>query len=377
MTAAAERGTTTVSEKAVRRITERAAAEALTGPGAGRGRANGATASVRGGRAEVSLGVTLPYPAPLAETVRGVQEHVTARTRQLTGLDVPVPRVDVTSLLPSKPLPATASDPAGSHGSRRRWSPCRAPVALLACATALVCGALAVDLIRVHLADRPAGGWRTGAVHWLSGHGPGDPAVVAAGALTALVGVWMVVAALTPGHRRRCTVQAPGPGIGAAVDRSAVARLVRDAVAGVNGVTDVRVRMRGRSVSVRAGLAFGDRTDTRAAVTTAARAALTACRLRRPPRLRVTLAPTPTWRPTDPATTTTAPETMAQTPASAPAWDSTPALAATPASASGLASASAETADPAADPPRPAAPTSAPAPAGRGAVSDPAPGGDR
>ncbi len=52
--AASFRGTTTVSERAVRRIAERATAEALPG------RTAKATATVRGGRAEVSLGVTLP-----------------------------------------------------------------------------------------------------------------------------------------------------------------------------------------------------------------------------------------------------------------------------------------------------------------------------
>lgn len=51
---AAQRGTTTVSERAVRRIAERATAEALPG------RTARAAATVRGGRAEVSLGVTLP-----------------------------------------------------------------------------------------------------------------------------------------------------------------------------------------------------------------------------------------------------------------------------------------------------------------------------
>ncbi len=83
MTDAAVRGTTTVSEKAVRKIAERAAAEAL--PGFARPSARG-SASVRGRRAVVSLGVTLPYPAPLASTAERVERHVTDRTGRLTGL---------------------------------------------------------------------------------------------------------------------------------------------------------------------------------------------------------------------------------------------------------------------------------------------------
>ncbi|MFI0510386.1 DUF6286 domain-containing Asp23/Gls24 family envelope stress response protein [Streptomyces sp. WSLK1-5] len=298
MTAAAQRGTTTVSERAVRRIAERAATEAL--PGQDGARTAKAAASVRGRGARVSLGVSLPYPAPLADTVRELQRHVVARTRHLTGLDVPSAPVHVTSLTaPASahpPAPA-AADEHPSRTPRRWWSRRRAPVALVAAVAAVACGALAVDLLRVHAAHQGAGAWRTSAVHWLSGHGPGDPAVVLAGGLTALLGLWMVVLALTPGRRGPVTVHTGSSRLTAAVDRSAVTALVRDAVGDVEGVTAVRVRAGRRRVTVRAGLAFGDRALAHAAVTAAARSALTGCRLRRTPRLRVALTAEPVWRP--------------------------------------------------------------------------------
>ncbi|MFF7641846.1 DUF6286 domain-containing protein [Streptomyces canus] len=298
MTAAAQRGTTTVSERAVRRIAERAAAEAL--PGRDGARSAKAAASVRGRRARVSLRVTLPYPAPLADTVRGLQRHVVARTRYLAGLDVPATPVRVTSLTPPSsagpPAPSAPDDDAG-RTPRRRWSRRRAPVALLTSVAAVACGALAVDLVRVHAAHREPGVWRTSAVHWLSGHGPGDPAAVLAGAATALLGVWVVVLALTPGRRDRSTVRTGSARLAVAVDHPAVAALVRDTVGDVEGVTAVRVRARRRRVTVRAGLAFGDRAVAHAAVTAAARTALDACRPRRAARLRVVLAPEPVWRP--------------------------------------------------------------------------------
>ncbi|MBN0043470.1 hypothetical protein JS756_05005 [Streptomyces actuosus] len=100
MTAAAQRGTTTVAERAVRRIAERAATEALPMPPRAAAPAPRGAVSVRGRRAEVSLGVALPGPAPLAETVRGVQERVACRTRGSTGLDVAHTRVEVTALTP-------------------------------------------------------------------------------------------------------------------------------------------------------------------------------------------------------------------------------------------------------------------------------------
>ncbi|NEB05074.1 DUF6286 domain-containing protein [Streptomyces sp. SID13726] len=314
MTAAAQRGTTTVSERAVRRIAERAATEAL--PNEGGVRAAGAAASVRGTRAEVSLGVTLPFPAPLADSVRNVHQHVSERTRRLSGLEVSVARVAVTAFAPPVPVRVPEAgegveDVPGLRTPRRLWSRRRVPVALVTWAAAVGCGALVLDLARVHFADRTPGVWRTWAVHWLSGHGPGDPAVVAAGGLTALAGLWMVVLALTPGHRRQYTVRGPGPRIDTVVERSTVAVLIRDAVTGVDGVTGVRTRVRGRRVAVRAALAFGDRAAAHTAVTAAARDALAACRLRRDLRLRVTVTPEPLWRPaTEPATPVAVPDAV-------------------------------------------------------------------
>ncbi|MEU9405811.1 DUF6286 domain-containing protein [Streptomyces sp. NPDC048281] len=295
MTAAAERGTTTVSQRAVRRIAERAVTEIL--PRQGALRATGAAASVRGGRTELSLRMTLPYPAPLADTVRDVRRHVTARTGRLTGLDVASTRVTVTSLAASRGPASPAPEGDEGRTPRRWWSQRRVPVAVLTAMAAVSCGALAFDMVQVHTAHRAAAAWRVRAVDWLSGHGPGDPAVAGVGALTALLGFWLVLLAVTPGRRHQFTARAPAARVEAAVDRSAVESLMRDPVAGVAGIGTVRVRVRRRRVTVRAGLCFGDRADTRDAVASAARAALTACTLRRVPRLSVTVVPEPVWRP--------------------------------------------------------------------------------
>jgi len=291
---ASQRGTTTVSERAVRRIAERATTEALPG------RAARATAAVRGRRAEVSLGVTLPYPSSLADGVRDVQRHVVDRTRELTGLDVPTAHISVTSLAPPRysRAPTSPTEETNSPRTPRRWwSRRRTPAALLTSSAALACGALALDLIQVHTFHSAAAAWRVSAVHWLSGHGPGDPAVVIAGGLTALLGVWMIVLAVTPGLRHRSTVRTAAGRVDAAVDRSAVRSLVRDAVGDVPGITAVRVRVRRRRITVRAQLAFGDRAEASAAVTTAANAAVFSCRLRREPRVRITVTPEPVWQP--------------------------------------------------------------------------------
>ncbi|MFG2777757.1 hypothetical protein ACGFY7_07820 [Streptomyces prunicolor] len=84
--------------------------------------------------------------------------------------------VDVTPLTPITPLtPLTPP---------KRSRPLVAP---LTTAVALGCGALALGLVRAH--------------------GSGVPAGMVAGGLTALLGIWMVVLAVTPGLRHRTTVR--------------------------------------------------------------------------------------------------------------------------------------------------------------------------
>ncbi|NEB94554.1 Asp23/Gls24 family envelope stress response protein, partial [Streptomyces bauhiniae] len=255
MTTPERRGTTTVSDRAVRRIVGHAVTEALPGRAA---RATGSSATVRGGRAEVAVDVALPYPAPLTPTVRRVQDHVTARTAELTGLDVRTARVGVTTLTPDRMTepdltpdpdrltepdltpepdrltdPTLTPDPAAAPESakaaprtrvpRRWWAQRRLPLGVLTLLATLTCGALATDLILVHTGHRPAALWRTGALHWLSAHGPGEPPVTAAALGCALLGVWLIVLAVTPGRRGLLTAHSPAPATRVAVDRGAVA----------------------------------------------------------------------------------------------------------------------------------------------------------
>ncbi|MFJ8278880.1 DUF6286 domain-containing protein [Streptomyces griseoviridis] len=299
MTTAAQRGTTTVSDKAVRRIAERAATEALPGTaGATKG-----SATVRGRRAEVAVEVPLPYPAPLADTARRVQDHVARRTAQLTGLDLRAPHIGVTSLTPARAesppadTPLAEDTPAGSTGRTplRWWSQRRLPMALLSLSAAVACGALAFDLVLVHTGHRPPAAWRTATLDWLSRHGPSATASTVGAVAVALLGVVLIVLAVTPGRRGLLTVTSGSPRLVTAVDRSALASLVEDAVRDTDGIGPVRVRAGRRRVTVRAGLAFGDRDRARCAVRDAARRVLEGCDLRRTPRLRVTVRPEPVW----------------------------------------------------------------------------------
>ncbi|MFI0575039.1 DUF6286 domain-containing Asp23/Gls24 family envelope stress response protein [Streptomyces tendae] len=300
-TAPAERGRTVVAERAVRRIAERAAAE--TDLAGRRARVTHGTATVQGRRADVSVDVRLPYPAVLTEAGERVRSRLSDRVAELSGLTVRAATVRVQSLSPDRAAPqqppAHEDTPAGGRAARRPWSPRRLPAALVALVAAAACAALLYDVLSVHLADRPPAGPRTGAVDWLAAHGPGDPVVVAAGAVAAAVGAWLLCLALTPGLRGVLPMS-PVPGRHdqrAVLDRAAAAELVRDAASAVPGVTHVRVRCGRRRVRVRARLSFGDRPATRAALRTTAGATLTTLGLARPLKPRVTLRATPHWRP--------------------------------------------------------------------------------
>ncbi|MCF3121004.1 hypothetical protein IPZ68_15030 [Streptomyces arenae] len=302
-TPAAERGRTTVADRAVRRIAERAASQALA---PGEVRATQSAASVRGRRARVGVGVTLPYPLVLGDAGESVRAHVTEHTARLTGLTVPSARVRVrelrlrSSAAAALPAPAQEASAAAQGGRRvrRPWSQRRIPVAVAALAVAGLCGLLLYDVLSVHAAGRTPARWRTSTLDWLSGHGPDSglwPGAVSALAVFAL-GVWLLVLALTPGRRRRLPMREPLPGVRAVLDRDAVAALLRDAVSGLPGVTHVRVDVGRRRARVRAGLTFGELDVKRDELTEAAERALADCGLARPPRLRVRLRAEPDWR---------------------------------------------------------------------------------
>ncbi|WP_372351066.1 DUF6286 domain-containing Asp23/Gls24 family envelope stress response protein [Streptomyces sp. KL116D] len=302
MTAAGERGTTIVSDRAVRKIARRAAGEAepiLAGSAE-------SSATVRGRRADVAVKVALPFPAPLPQTVRRIQAHVTHRTHELTGLHVGPTRVQVNGLLPvqashTMTTPTAAHDAVPAHRGTcprtpmRWWSPRRLPMALLTLTAATACGALAYDMALVHLAHRSPASWRTEVVSRLGRHGPDDAVVgIGAGTLAAL-GILMVFLAVSPGRRGLLTVVTSTAQVRAVVDRKAVALVVRDAVEDVPGISTARVRAGRRRLLVRAQLAFGERETARRDVAATARRALDGCGLRRPPTLRVRVRPDSTW----------------------------------------------------------------------------------
>ncbi|SNX66590.1 hypothetical protein SAMN06272735_8481 [Streptomyces sp. TLI_55] len=304
MTAATQRGTTTVTDQAVRKIAERAADESATA------QAPGTAASAHACRARANLDVSLPCPPPPAETVHSPHEHVADHTGELTGIDVTSARIRVTSLAPATGVGQEHRSAPADRAPRRLSSRRRVPAAVLSAVATAVCGVLALDLVLVHAAHHSTALWRSETVRRLSQHGPGDRSVTVASGLTVLLGLWMIVLAVTPGLLRRRTVHSPAPRVAAAVDRPVIESLARDAVGGVPDAGTVHVSGRRRRLSVRASLLFGERSSANAAVTAAVDSTPASCGPRRPHRLRVRLTPAAVPKPPTPNT----PSTQAHTP---------------------------------------------------------------
>lgn len=296
---AAGRGTTTVAPRAVRRIAERAAAEALPDGGSViRG-----SAAVRGASARIAVGVRLPYPVRADEAAQRIRERAETRTAALTGLSVPRAevRVDALSVAAPPSVPEAEPGPPGDKdgsGPRIRAQR-RVPAAVLAVVGAAACGLLLVDVVAVRFGGAPAG-WRTTVVDWAAAHGPADTAVRLAGVGAALVGAWLLGCALLPGLRRRLRMAAPAPEVRAALDRTAAARILRERALGVPGVVRARVSVRRRRARVRAGVGYGRPEEVRAEAVRVLGASLLELGLRRTPALRVRVRREPGWRTPEP-----------------------------------------------------------------------------
>ncbi|GAA2236266.1 DUF6286 domain-containing protein [Streptomyces amakusaensis] len=179
---------------------------------------------------------------------------------------------------PEPPEPAGLSEPGSPGGPEpdpsagpflvpntkagRFWSVRRVPAALLAAAVLGGAGVLLYDIAAVR-ADHPAMRWRRVAAARLAEWRLEDPWVLAGAAVAAVLGVCLIVLALTPGLRRLLPMRRDEPSVRAGLTREAAALVVRDRAMEVPGVRSVRVRMGRSKVSVRADSHFRELDDVR------------------------------------------------------------------------------------------------------------------
>ncbi|GAB3124859.1 DUF6286 domain-containing protein [Streptomyces calidiresistens] len=151
---------------------------------------------------------------------------------------------------------------AGGPRAHRFRAARRVPAALTALVLLVICGALLYDVIAVR-AGRSAAGWRTRLADELATRPVDDPAVLTGAAVAVLLGLWLLVLALTPGMRGLLPLHREDRDLRVGIERSAVARVVRDRAVRVAGVRSARVAVGRRRVRVTAETHFRDPEEVR------------------------------------------------------------------------------------------------------------------
>ncbi|MFF4170519.1 DUF6286 domain-containing protein [Streptomyces sp. NPDC001744] len=176
--------------------------------------------------------------------------------------------------------------------ARRFWSVRRVPAALLAAVVLGGAGLLLYDVAAVR-ADHSAMAWRKETADGLATR-PLDSGWVLAGAsVAALLGLWLLLLALTPGLRSVLPMRREHTDVRAGLDRDAAALALRDRAMEVSGVRSARVRVRRSRATVRAVSHFRDLDEVRTDLERAVGAGIRDLGLARPPapKVRVTRPP--------------------------------------------------------------------------------------
>ncbi|MFE2875128.1 DUF6286 domain-containing protein [Streptomyces roseus] len=277
---------TTVTDRVTAKIARQAAAEATIPAG---GHVLKSAATTRGSRVEVTVEVEVPVSA-LADTDRMVQlhDHLTSRTRHLTGLALAPAHLNIRRLGPLTPAPQADAPPLPTATASRPWSSRRAAATGAAIAVAVLSALALWTVLHEHLPGTAAPPWEQ-VRQWMTVSG-GRALLRPAAWAAAAAGAWLIVLALTPGHRRLLPLGCPRQ-VQAVISRRHAARLVRAAVTEVPGLRVRKVCFTRRKVTVRAETLYGTPRDIRTAATGAIERTLRSTTLHRTPNVRLVLRP--------------------------------------------------------------------------------------
>lgn len=214
--------------------------------------------------------------------------------REPTGSTRRMPTVgqdDADARTPDPDTTADAREPVptlerGDSAAGRFWSARRVPAALLALVLLGGAGLLLYDIAAVR-ADHPAMGWRRSLADGLAEQRLDDVAVLIGAGVAALIGLWLILLALTPGLRDLLPMRRDRADVRGGLDRTAAALVLRDRSVEVSGVQSVRVRMGRRKAKVRALSHFRDLDDVRTDLDAVLEKTVRELGLARPPALSV------------------------------------------------------------------------------------------
>lgn len=172
------------------------------------------------------------------------------------------------------------------RGEGRFWSARRIPAAITALVVLVVAGFFLYDIAAVR-AGRPPMRWRRELAHQLAERPLDDTWVLVGAGVAAVLGLWLLVLALTPGLRSILSMRRTHPDVRAGLDRDLAALVLRDRAVEVSGVQAVRVRMGRARAEVRAVAHFRELDDVRADLDATLADAIRGLGLARPPSLTV------------------------------------------------------------------------------------------
>lgn len=137
----------------------------------------------------------------------------------------------------------------------RFWSARRVPAGVVALLGLAAAGLLLFDVVAVRT-GRTAMAWRRTLADELATTHVNAAVAVAGAVVVALLGLWLLLLALTPGRRGLLPMHGEVPGVRAGLERKAVHLVLRDRAAQVPGVQALRLAVGRRKVRVRAEARF-------------------------------------------------------------------------------------------------------------------------
>jgi hypothetical protein len=192
---------------------------------------------------------------------------------------------------PSGAVRDTTGEPEQPGGARARrfWSGRRLPSALTAAVVLGLSGVFLYDIAAVRTGRR-AMSWRSTLADELATRPLDDTWIVLGASVAAVLGLWLLVLALTPGERGVLPMTRRGPaGVRAGLDRRAAELILRDRMMEVPGIRWARVRVGRRRVRARAASHFRDLEEVRGDVEGALDEAVRQMGLARAPRPTIRL----------------------------------------------------------------------------------------
>ncbi|MEU9488159.1 DUF6286 domain-containing protein [Streptomyces decoyicus] len=181
-------------------------------------------------------------------------------TRRLPTLDkAPDAPAGTTPSAPDTAATGTADD----DRTGRFWSDRRVPAAVVALLLLAAAGLLLYDVAAVR-ADRPAMAWRRRLGHELATRHLDNPWVLGAAAVAVVLGIWLIVLAVTPGLRQVLPMRHVAPDVRSGLDRAAAALVLRDRAMEVAGVQSVRMKVSRRKAKAHAVSHFRELDEVRA-----------------------------------------------------------------------------------------------------------------